>query len=391
MLHRQVRLLALFRFCNALRFGGAFMVLYFAGIAGSYGLAMSVFSITSLVQLLTDIPLGFLSDRAGRRLTLVLGAFVSLAYTLTYAASQTYTALAVAAALEGLAQSLFSGTEVALLYDTLAEEDAADRYATYSGRITAARPAAFAVAALVGGAVAAVWSLRVALWLTLAPQTVALGASLLLHEPRGHLHEVRPSIRVAVRPFLHSARLQLLVGAAAWRAAWSESSYRFRLAFLQTLWPLWAIGTLQALANGVESITFYASGAVIRRFGSGPALVVDIVCGRVLNVSALLFPSVVSPLLMALTSLTVGVGAVASDTLQQQEFTDRERATMGSISSQVVQLAFGAGAVALGVLADAVGIVHALIVTQLLVLLTLVPYRLLFAHHKHNAASSVTD
>ena len=388
MLHRQVRLLALFRFCNALRFGGAFLLLYAAGISGSYSLAMSVLSVPSLAQLVTDIPLGFLSDRVGRRPTLILGALVSLAYTIMYAASHTYTVLVVAAALEGLARSLFSGTGAALLYDTLVEEDAAGEYALHSGRITAAQVAAFGVASLVGGAVGTVWSLRVAFWLTLAPQTVALGAVLLLHEPRRHLHAARPSVRAAVRPFLQNSRLQLLVGAAAWREAWSESSYQFRFAFLQTLWPLWAIGTLETLARGVEAITFYGSGAVIRRFGSAPALVVDIVCGRVLNVSALLFPSAVSPVLMALDSLTVGVGAVASDTLQQREFTDRERATMGSISSQVVGLAFAAGAVALGALADAVGIVHALILTQLLVLLTLVPYRLLFGQDRRDLSSS---
>jgi MFS family permease len=359
-----------------LRFGAVLLALYFSAVSGSYALGMSVFSVASLVQLVADVPTGALADRFGRKPAIVAGAAVSIGFTVCYAAGRGYALLVAGAALEGLARALFSGADAALLYDTLAEERQEARYAGALGRISAAEQGAFVVAAIAGGVVAAVWSPRAAFWLTLVPQGVALCLALLLHEPSRGRSGVRDrgTIAGALRPFLRNRRLRLLVGAAAWREAWGESSFQFRVTFFQQLWPLWALGLAQTLTFAASTLSFYASGRIIRRFGAVRVLVADSICGRLLGLPALLLASGVSPLLLSLQSLTYGPSEVASGTLQQGEFDDRTRATMGSIASEAVNLAFAAGAVALGLLADRAGIVPALLAAQLLLLGTVPLY-----------------
>jgi hypothetical protein len=51
-----------------------------------------------------------------------------------------------------------------------------------------------------------------------------------------------------------------------------------------------------------------------------------------------------------------GPGEVASDHLMQKEFTDDERATMGSIASFVTSLVFAVIAMGIGALSDSYGI-----------------------------------
>jgi MFS family permease len=377
---RQIRLLSLFRFCSALRFGAVFLALYFASVSGSYALGMSVFSFTSGAQLLCDIPLGLLADRIGRKPAIVAGATLSLAFTACYAIGLNFAVLALAATLEGLARAFISGADTALLYDTLVESGQEAAFADAYGRISAAEPFAFALAALAGGAIAADWSFHAAFWLSLPPLAVALVVALLLREPPATHSGERVSLRRALLAFGRSPRLRLLVSAAAWREALGESAYQFRVTFFLQLWPLWAIGLAQTAGNLIASAGFYLSGRMLRRVRPARMLLLDSVLGRLLSVPALLWPTPISPLLMSLPALTYGAGEVAQSTIAQQEFSPRERVTMGSIQSQAINLGFTAGAPLLGLLADHAGVVPALLIAQVLLLAVCPVYALLDRH-----------
>lgn len=383
-LRRQLALLRYFRFFSALRFAAPLLVIYFAHVSGSYALGMSVFSIASVSQLLFDIPAGVLSDRVGRKPVMVAGAAVSLLFTVSYAVGRNYWFLALGGALEGLARALFSGNDTALLYETLADERCEGRYAEQLGKIGAGTQIAFAIAALAGGLIAT-RSFQLAFWLTLLPQAAALGICTRLREPRRRArtgHTAFGHLGHSLRQFARNRRLRLLVTAAAWQDAFGESAFQFRLIFFQLFWPIWALGAAQTLTYVVSTVSFYVSGRVIGRLSALKVLVGNVLVGRLLNGVALLFPSVLSPALMSLTSVTYGMGEVAMDTLQQQEFSDEQRATMGSVSSQALNLGFAVAAVALGALADRIGAIHALIVVQVLLLVPLALYRLLFSHDR---------
>ena len=75
---KNVRLLYLHNLLTDFRFQEAFIVIYFAKIVGSYASAMSVVALSTMVAALVDIPTGLLSDRFGRKKTIVTGSAAPL-------------------------------------------------------------------------------------------------------------------------------------------------------------------------------------------------------------------------------------------------------------------------------------------------------------------------
>ena len=102
------------------------------------------------------------------------------------------------------------------------------------------------------------------------------------------------------------------------------------------------------------------------------------------NFIALFFPTIVSPALLTASSLTFGVGSVALGSLLQKEFSQKQRATMGSINSLLGNILFGVSSVLVGVLADRTDARTALIVVNILLLAPLIFYRKIFLPERVN-------
>jgi len=141
-----------------------------------------------------------------------------------------------------------------------------------------------------------------------------------------------------------------------------------------TLWPVWAIGIAQMIGNATAALSFYFAGRIIKRFGEYRLLVRGMLITEGINLFCLLVPTVLSPLLMALNSIFFGVTTVAKQSLIQHEFSDEQRATMGSLNSFVGSIAFAVFSFFLGGWADRIGIVPALITVSILYLIPMVLY-----------------
>jgi MFS family permease len=380
-LHRNIRLLGWLNLMLEFRLYGPIMILYFAQVSGSFALGMSIFSITMLASSLFELPTGIFSDKVGRKRTVVAGAIASIASVTFYALGGSFAMLLVGGILEGLARAFFSGNNDALLHDTLAESGQREAFQEYLGRISSMYQVALAISAVLGGIIAS-FSYSAVFWLSVIPQVLGLFISLRLIEPHQHSPfsgNIYAHLREAYFNTIRNRRLRTLSAASILGYALSESSWLFQSAFIQTLWPTWAIGLAQMLSNIGAAISFYLSGRVIRRFGEFKILIGDILYSRIVNVIALLFPGVLSPLLMTTTALSFGAKTVAVGGLMQHEFTDEQRATMGSLNSFAGNIAFAICSTLLGLLADRVGPANALLVTTLVGLATLVLYRQVFS------------
>ena len=162
----------------------------------------------------------------------------------------------------------------------------------------------------------------------------------------------------------------------------SEASYQFSTVFVNMLWPLWAIGIIKTLQNFLSVISFHISGRVIEKYKELKTLAMQFMIDRILNITAYAFPTVVSPILLASSSITYGISQVAESSLMQKEFTDKQRATMGSLDSIVVSLGFAIGSIAIGFLADIFGPAKTLLLAQILLLPGFLLYRKMFSHEK---------
>lgn len=376
-LHKNIRLLSWFNFCLGLRLFGPIMIIYFARVAGSYTLGMSVFALTSLSSAIFEVPTGVFSDRIGRRRTVMLGAVADLAAFTLYAIGGTYPILACGAVCQGLAWAFFSGNNNALLYDTLAEQHRQDDYPHYLGRVSSMDQAALALSGVTGGVLAAL-SFKLVVWLSVLPALAGLGISLLLREPSIHAHAAQPNpyahTREALRLILANPKLRLLSLAGVLADSIGEASYQLRAAFIQTVWPLWAIGLARALDNMLAAASFFFSGRLIKRLSEFGLLLGGGLFGRAVNFAALLVPSPLSPALLSSTGLLYGASLVAQDGLMQREFTSGQRATMGSLVALVGSAAFALFSLIQGLLADRFGLVGALLIAQGLACLPLALY-----------------
>lgn len=101
------------------------------------------------------------------------------------------------------------------------------------------------------------------------------------------------------------------------------------------------------------------------------------------NLAAVIKPTVVLPALIASESAAFGTGSVAQGTLMQHEFTDRERSTMGSLSSLFGSIVFAVLAVLAGVVADHWSLQAALIALQVIGIATLPLYWSVHVHKRH--------
>jgi MFS family permease len=382
MLHKNIRVLTWFNFFTDFRLYAPVVIIYFSKVSGSFALGMSIFSITMIASALFEVPTGIFSDRIGRKKTVILGAVSAVLYAIFYASASSYWILAIGAVLEGLSRAFYSGNNDALLHDTLAQTKEEHKYDEFLGKTSSMFQIALASSAILGG-VLANWSFAFVMWLSVIPQILCTILSFLLVDPTVHSKEsgnIFGDFKKAFLYFLRNKKLRLLSLSSVIGYAFGESSYQFQSAFYNTIWPLWAIGIAKTLSNLGAAVSFYFSGKLIKKFDSLKILVADNLVNRLVNIIAIVFPSVFSPILMSSTSLFFGVTTVARSSLMQKEFTTEQRATMGSLDSFAGSILFGIVAFSVGLVADTLSPARAFLILQIFMFANLWVYWRLFKH-----------
>lgn len=388
---RNFKLLEWHEFFVSFVLWGPIAVLYFFKVTGSYALGLSIFSIVQLTAALFELPTGILSDFVGRKKTLILGATSYVVGFVLYAIGGNYLFLALGAVFEGLARSFYSGNNEALLYDSLVQADKKTELASVMGKVGSMGQWALAIAGLLGGFIAN-WSFQWVMWVSVIPQILCLVLSLMIVDPK-NMSEGKSNIyshlKESLKNFMTNKKLRLLSVADVLGFGMGEASFQFRSAFVVSLWPIWAIGFAQILSNIGAAISFRFAGRLISKFKAIVLLITGSIYSKIVYLVALLFPSVFSPALMSTTSLFYGVGQVAKSALIQNEFSSKQRATMGSLNSFVGSIFFAIFAVLLGFVADKTNPRIALIFVTVIQLVTVWTYWQVFKLDSGQTSSNI--
>lgn len=385
-MHKNIKLLALFNFFTDFHLFSAILIIYFARVTGSYALGMSLFSVAMVSSALFEVPTGIFSDYIGRKKTMVMGAICAVLSLTFYAIGLNYWILFIGALFEGLQRAWYSGNNEALLYETLSSSNRKDDYDHYLGKTSAMFQVAAAVGIIVGGFIA-VYSFPLIMWLSVIPQLICLIISLSIVEPVKHSNQssnIYSHLAIAAKKIWTNRKLKLLSMNSVVGFAVGESTYQFRAAFVNTLWPLWAVGFSKVLSSIGAAISYWYSGKLIRKIGAFRLLLISNIYGKIVNIGSVAVATVISPILLSSTSLFYGATGVANSKLMQKEFTDEQRATLGSINSFMGNLAFGAFAIILGFFADEFGPTKALLIAYILSLPTLWINWVLFKDDKNS-------
>ncbi len=371
-MHRNIKLIALFNFFTDFHLFSAILIIYFAQVTGSYALGMSLFSVTMVSSALFEIPTGIFSDYIGRKKTMILGAVCAVLAITFYAIGGGYWILFIGALFEGLQRAWYSGNNDALLYETLTDSDKKDDYDHYLGKTGAMFQVASIVGILLGGFVA-VYSFQLVMWLSVIPQIICLIISFYIVEPIMHSPKsanIYSHLFSATKKIWMNRKLKLLSITSIVNTAVGESTFQFRSVFVNTLWPIWAVGFSTVLSNIGSALSHWYSGKLIKKFGAFRLMLIASIYGKIINIGAVAVATIVSPILLSTTSLFHGTNTVARSKLMQKEFTDEQRSTLGSINSFMGSLAFGIFAVLLGIFADKFGSMKALLFAYIISLPT---------------------
>lgn len=377
---RNIKLLNWFNFFIDFRFYYPVAILYFAQVSGSYALGMTIFGATRISQAFFEVPTGIFSDLIGRKKTVIFGAIAVIMAVFCYALAFSFWVLILGAIFEGMAFSFFSGNNEALLHDTLKEAGLEEKYAKYHGKLSSLPQFAGAITAVIGGFIA-FYSYSLTFWITLPAMVTCLILSLFLVEPKiisqksGNIYE---HLGGAFKLFIKNPKIRLLSFASIWAYGLGESGWLFRSAFNATLWPVWALGIPQMLGNLGAAIGFLFAGKAISRFGVRKILLVGDIFSKTINLFPLIFITVFSPIIAIINSPFFGLMETAKSTLFQKEFSDHQRATMGSLNSFAGSIFFAIVASGLGYVADLLSPAKGLLIIQILLLLNLFIYWRLF-------------
>ena len=371
--HRNIKLLSWFNFFLSFRFYSPILIIYFVRTTGSYALGASIFSIIMLSSALLEIPTGVFSDLIGRKKTLVLGAFSTLMSVVFYAIGGSYFVLAVGASLEGLARAFYSGNNQSLLHDTLKESNNEKEYAEFFGKTSSAEQIGLAITAITGGVIA-YWSFVWVMWLSVIPAVVGVIISLRVIEPKvlkSNSGNIYSHLGEAFRGFKRNKKLKMLSLSSIIGYGQGEAGFQFRSAFVETLWPVWAVGVAQALSNIGATLSFYFGGKLIKKFGALKLLIGGKIYALISNIVALIFPCAFSPAIMSSNSLFFGSGTTSKSALMQKEYTNEQRSTMASLNSLGGSMAFAIISFLLGLTADFLSPAKALLALQPLAVISL--------------------
>ena len=137
----------------------------------------------ALTVTIFEVPSGILADKYGRKRMLSLNSFLSAIEMLLLLFAHDFWQFALAVFLAGVGKALSSGSENALLYDSLLAEGRQDDFEKLLGRISAFDITGSIIAALSGGVLANHFNYEFNYFLSVISMGTAFVVTLLLEEP----------------------------------------------------------------------------------------------------------------------------------------------------------------------------------------------------------------
>ncbi|MBU3924761.1 MFS transporter [Patescibacteria group bacterium] len=122
-------------FLGALSFPGAIWILYFLKIGLSLEKVGLLVSVMFLTQFIFEIPSSILADRYSRKNILIIGTVFSILSSILFFSGNSFIYFLLAVILSGISSSFSSGTDQALVYDTLLNLKREDDYKKVQSKI----------------------------------------------------------------------------------------------------------------------------------------------------------------------------------------------------------------------------------------------------------------
>ena len=314
-------------------------------------------SIYSFSVALFEIPSGFIADVFGRKRTIVLSTIFTFIGFLVFSFFGGFYAFAIAQVLVGIGGSLMSGSDSAIIYDTLLETNSKTTYTKIEGRTYAIGNFSEAFAGILGGFLA-VGSIYMPIYVQTSILFFSIPIAFTLIEPSMHKENkldrsFKAVLEVVKFAMVDNQKLKWLIiyssamGVATLSMAWFAQpffkSINIPLAYFGILWAVlnFSAGLTSFNAHHLDKkdknykMLFYLALAMSTSFiflGYNTS-----VFGLIFILFIYLLRGLVTPILR---------NAINENT------TSNKRATVLSIRSLIIRISFAISAPILGYIAD---------------------------------------
>ena len=334
-------------------------------------------AIYSVIIALLEIPSGYFADKWGRKLSLILGTFFGFIGFGFYSAFHGFPGFMFAEILLGIGQSFISGSDSAMLYDTLLDSGNEKKYIKFEGRISASGNFAEALAGIIIFLLilSGMHTYRIPYYLQTIVALAGVPAAFLLHEPKRHKHlmpEKASKIMEIVRYSLIENKtlrnyivFSSIIGFSTLSMAWFAQIYFYRVQLHQSLFPIFWM--LLNLTVGIGSVRAYRIERFIGIKKTVPMILFFIAGGFFLNGIFISIPAI------GLFFIFYFVRGFATPVLKDyinRLTASNVRATVLSVRSLIIRLLFSALGPLLGLLSDKISLRLALFSCGFTVLLT---------------------
>jgi len=249
--HSNIKKLYAFFFLQMTLFPMAIITLFWKDHIGlSLTQILLLQGILSVVMVMMEYPSGYISDRIGYRVSLTLSALLGMVGWGVYTVATSFAHVMAAEILLGISLAFISGSDSAMLYETLKAEGSELSYARYQGRMSGFAQGGEALGAIFAGVIYAyapvlpfilqvgVWLLALLLTRTLVEPPRNIGS------PASHLKEALESARYAFvenKGLRYTILLNSVLGIASFYPVWLIQPY-MQHAGVPLTWfgPIWS-------------------------------------------------------------------------------------------------------------------------------------------------------
>lgn len=302
-------------------------------------------AVYSLSVALLEIPSGYMADVIGRKKSLVIGSILgTLGYGI-YSFSSGFYGFLFAEIVLGLGGSFISGSDSAMLYESLVAMDKKQWYFRLEGRITSLGHFAETIAALGGGLIAVSLNYRAVYVSQALIAGIAIPAAFYLLEPPrgkmihrpslGHILSVCRESLLVDKKLSSTLLLSSLIGLSTLCMAWTSQVYFVHMGLTEkAITPLWILLNLT-----VALIAAFADKIVDK---IGKSLAIGIIIAVIPSSYILLGALSLLPALCVLFVFYAirGYATPLLKNLVNQYCASETRATVLSIRSMIIRVSF---------------------------------------------------
>ena len=344
-----------FVFLHGLMFFAPIWALYLQQELFSLVNVAIVISTQAFAAVIMEVPSGAFADLFGRKRSLLIGTSIAFISTILLYLGGSLTVFILYALISAIGWSLVSGTDNALIYDTLKEESKEHHYKKIIGTYHAIWPTGAVVASIIGGHLADLISFEATIIATMIPSSLAFLVALFLVEPKYHKEE-----HSVITQMLNSTKeafanrqilLILLFGFIMWGIG--ESTHLLKSVFFEFKGiSLSSFGYFFAFVYGFSAIGHYFSDNLSKKIGDKGVLIFSATLEPILVIIATMLSGIYSVIVLVIPSIFFGLRNPVMGHILNNQVTSSKRATILSINNFMQQLGKVCFAPFIGYLAD---------------------------------------